>query len=192
MGVQEVVKIQRPPLSKAARNQSYEGRTLAREPGPGAVWLTRRHPEPGATALRPLPTSKAQAALQTVYVAPRTLSSKWSSVIKGVGQEHPSSGLCGTWKNRAKAPIATPAWPAHLLLVGGCPALDSWSRLSPPTSEAKKDSHPDLYRKLSKAGFFSRPSFLNMAVHFILGKVEHFVCCQHCAPHILEPRSCKI
>lgn len=174
------------------RNQSDVGRTLTREPGPGAVWVTSRHPEPRATALRPLPTSKAQAPLQTVYVAPRTLSSKWSSVIKGVGSG--ASFLGPVWHlekssegSHSNARLASTSPPS-----GGCPALDSWSRLSPPTSEPKKDSHPDLYRKLSKAGFFSRPSFLNMAVHFILGKVKRFVCCQHCAPHILEPRSCKI
>lgn len=37
---------------------------------------TSRHPEPRAAALWPLTTSEARAPLQTVYVAPRTLSFK--------------------------------------------------------------------------------------------------------------------
>lgn len=77
------------PLTEASRNcRSITPRRRGRLPEPRTrAWCARecqRHPEPRASALQPLPTSEAQAPLQTVSVAPRTLSLKWSSVIKGV------------------------------------------------------------------------------------------------------------
>lgn len=53
----------------------------------------------------------------------------------------------------------------------GCPASDSWSHLSPPTSEAKKDSHPDLCRDIVKITFLLTASLpRDEADHWILGK----------------------
>lgn len=48
-------------LPKAVRNQSHLGMTVTPETRAWCGGVTSRHPEPGATALRPLPTSKAQA-----------------------------------------------------------------------------------------------------------------------------------
>ena len=100
---------------------------------------------------------------------------------------------------RARAALGKPsggphrdAHPAEAACEQRCLASDSWSRLSPPTSEAKKAFTPRSLEKLSKAGFFSRPSFLDMADHCVLGKGKTSLQLQQCVPHILEPRSCKI
>lgn len=104
--------------------------------------VTGGHPEPGATAPRRLPASKAQAPSQTVYVAPRALSFKCPSVIRLAGSILPRARAArgtasgGAPWGRPPGQHASPEW--------GRRASDSRSRLSPPTSEAKKDPHPDL------------------------------------------------
>lgn len=61
-------------LQETADHSRREGRadSLTRGPGPGGVWVTSGHPEPGALVLQPLPTSKAQAPSQTVYVSTKS------------------------------------------------------------------------------------------------------------------------
>lgn len=92
-------------------------------------------------------------------------------MIKGVSQEH--SGLCGTWKNLVEAPRGTPTQPAHQLLVG-TPGLGQLVLSLTTHLRGKKGFTPRSLEKLSKAGFFSRPSFLDMAIRCILGKVKCF------------------
>lgn len=94
-------------------------------------------------------------------------------------------------ENLVEAPRGTPTQPAHQLLVG-TPGLRQLVLSLTTHLRGKKGFTPRSLEKLSKAGFFSWPSFLDMAVRCILGKVKCFFGCQNCAPHILEPRSCKI
>lgn len=140
----EVVNTRRPPLSGAAgAARECQPLTRGRRPRPRAwrTWVTGGHPGPGATALQQLPTSKAQAPLQTVYVAPRTRSFESSPVIRLAGSLLPRAHVACDIK---QGPPQGHPLGQHASSEWGRRASDSSSRLSPPTSEAKKDPHPDL------------------------------------------------
>lgn len=71
-------------------------------------------------------------------------------------------------------PVGTPTWPARLLRVG-MPGLRQLVPSLTTHLRGKKGSTPRSLEKLSKAGFFSRPSFLDMADRCILGKDKMFL-----------------
>lgn len=104
----EALNTRRPGETTNPSHRGGSADPLPRGPGPGAARVSSGHPEPGAGALLPLPTSVARAPLQSVYVAPGTLSFQLSSVIKRVSQERPASGLSGPWRNQAEVPMGTP------------------------------------------------------------------------------------
>lgn len=90
--------------------------------------------------LLPLPPGKAQAACCRLCVAPRTLSFKSSSGMYGLVSSILPQSHVALRKNSETTETADPALAAsrwgRLARQLGC--------LSPPTSEAKKDPHPDL------------------------------------------------
>lgn len=122
--------------------------SLTRGGRSGARALTTRHLDLSHGALDnphgccPFLLARPELLSQTVKVAPRALPFKWSSGLRRlVGSTLPQSHAA-LRKNRA-GPQREPTWPMCLLPVE-MPGLRQLGRLSPPTSEAKKDAHPDL------------------------------------------------
>lgn len=131
------------------------------------------------------PPGKAQAACCRLCVAPRTLSFRSSSGMRGLVSSIQSHGALG--KNRVR-PQRLPTQPQ--LPPCGDDRRDSWAVSRHPHLRQKR-IHTQISREMIKSRFLLTATLSAHGGSLYLGE-KKIISSAVSTPHILEPRSCKI